>query len=151
MKVLFLCTANICRSPVAEHYLRQLTQKLGSMRLEIYSAGIRDYVGYPADPVVARLARERGMDLSRHRSRGTSAQELEDVDQIVVMERRHRAWLREHYAPVLPKVVLLREMVDGHKGDIPDPTGADEGHYRRALDMLFRGVEHLALSFRYPP
>jgi protein-tyrosine-phosphatase len=151
MRVLFLCTANICRSPVAEHYLRQLTEKLGSMRLEICSAGIRDYVGYAADPVVARIARERGMDLSRHRSRGTSKKELEDVDQIVVMERRHRAWLREHHEDVLAKVVLLRELVDGQKGDIPDPTGGDEETYRHALDMLFRGVEHLALSFRYPP
>jgi K+-transporting ATPase c subunit len=63
MRVLFLCTANICRSPLAEHYMRQLAEKISAVRIECASAGILDFSGRPADPVVVRMARERGLDL----------------------------------------------------------------------------------------
>ncbi len=149
MKVLFLCTANICRSPLAEHYMRQLAEKIAAVRIECASAGILDYSGRPADPVVVRMARERGLDLSRHASRLTHAAELAATDRIVCMERKHRAWIRENHPDHVAKAVLLRPPVDGEQ-DVPDPTGGPESEYRSALDLLYRGVESLALSYKYP-
>jgi len=146
MRLLYLCTANVCRSPLAEHYMRHLAQKLGHPTIVCRSSGTHAVDGQPADPVVVRLARERGIDLSQHRSRPLTREMLEEADEIVVMTRIQRAFLREHYPDVIDKVVLLRE--DGQ--DLPDPIGGSVEEYERVLALLFRAVEERALALRYP-
>ena len=58
MKILFVCTANICRSPVAEHYLRRLVERIGPNAVEIASTGTHAVSGLPSDGIAARLATE---------------------------------------------------------------------------------------------
>lgn len=150
MNVLFICTANICRSPVAEHYLRHLGGVLGLNLLDVRSAGIIDMGGQPADPIAAKLARLRGVDLSPHRSRQVTDDDLRRADEVIVMERRHRAWLREHAPHALPKVSLLRSGQAAGDLDLVDPTGGKLSDYESAFATLFACVEQLALSVKYP-
>ncbi|MBP7148012.1 MAG: low molecular weight phosphotyrosine protein phosphatase [Acidobacteria bacterium] len=147
MNILFVCTANICRSPVAEHYLRHLVTKLGPGPVTVLSAGTAAIAGASADPIAARLAAERGCDLSTHRSRPLDRELLAAADEIVVMERRHRAWIHENEPSVLDKVSLLCES-DGR--DLADPTGGALARYRAVFEQLFAAVEKRAFSIRYP-
>ena len=147
MNILFVCTANVCRSPVAEHYFRHLVAKLGSGPVTVTSAGTTAVDGAPADPIASRLAVERGCDLSGHRSRRLDRELLAVADEIVVMERRHRAWIHEHDASVLSKVSLLCEP-EGL--DLADPTGGALTRYRTVFERLFSAVEQRALLIKYP-
>jgi protein-tyrosine phosphatase len=148
-KIVFVCTANICRSPSAEHYLRHVADKLGGNGLEVSSVGVMGLTGHPADSTMSRLLAQRGLDLSSHESRGVELDEMQQADQIVVMTKRHRAWFRENMPEVLPKVILLREYLDGAR-DLSDPVGGSEGEYRTCLDMICRCVEQMAISLKYP-
>ncbi|RMG49044.1 MAG: low molecular weight protein arginine phosphatase [Acidobacteria bacterium] len=148
MTILYLCTANICRSPVAEHYMRRVAERLGRHPVRCLSSGTHAVDGRPADPVVVELARERGLDLSRHRSRALTRDMLDQADEIVVMTRIQRAFLREHYPDVMGKVVLLREADGGL--DLPDPIGGPVAEYRKVLEILFRCIEARALELSYP-
>ena len=151
MKVLFVCTANICRSPVAEHYLRRLVERIGPNAVEIASTGTHAISGLSADGIAARLAAEHGCDLAQHRSRPMLPQDVLAADRIVVMERRHRQFFAENYPDALPKVQLLLAGPDGTGGrDLADPTGGTMSDYRRCFDQLFDAIERMAFSFRFP-
>ncbi|MCU0229780.1 MAG: hypothetical protein MUC67_00225 [Acidobacteria bacterium] len=151
MRILFVCTANICRSPVAEHYLRRLVERLGPSVVEIASTGTHAVSGLPSDGIAARLAAERGCDLTGHRSKPMLPQDVAAADRIVVMERRHRQHFAEHYPAALPKVQLLLAGPGGSSGrDLADPTGGTLTDYRRCFDQLFDAIERMALSFRFP-
>lgn len=149
MNIHFLCTANICRSPLAEHYLRHLADQLGVARLEVSSGGMHDYSGRVADPVMAAIAAARGLDLSRHVSRRSTRADLDAADRIVVMERKHRSWALDQQPNAQGKVSLLREWLDGPL-DVPDPIGGSRAEYDAALGVLFAAVERLAFSLKYP-
>lgn len=132
MKVLFVCTGNICRSPTAEGVLRFLAEKQG-LRIHVESRGTHDYhVGEPPDERAQRHAKRRGYDLSAQRARHVSRHDFEDFDLIVAMDRGHLrllqrmapAHLHHKIRPFLPAA------------DVPDPYyGGAEG-FEQALDMI---------------
>ena len=149
-RVLFVCTANICRSPAAEHLMRHMLSRLGSEeRVEVRSAGVMGLAGRPPDPMMTQLLRRRGIDMSAHRSRGVDPGEAREATAIIVMERRHRAWFRERMPHVLDRVSLLREALDGRK-DVTDPIGEGVDRYEACLDLLERAIENLAVTVSYP-
>ncbi len=151
MRILFLCSANISRSPLAEHYLRHLAGILGENHLEAVSAGTLGIDGRPADPVMAAIARRHGFDLSGHRSRGVDARLLHRADEIYVMERRHRAFIRERFPEALSKTELLGSHLPGDdRAEIPDPTGGNRAGYEEVARKIFAAVERLAIGLKYP-
>jgi protein-tyrosine phosphatase len=87
-KILFLCTGNRCRSPVAEGFVRQLAQGLP---LDVSSAGLLDLGAAPALPEVLRAGRAVGLDVADHRARPLSAVNLEGLDLVIGLERSHVA------------------------------------------------------------
>ena len=148
MRILFLCTANICRSPAAEFYMRHLLDRLGITTVSVESAGIMEMGGAPADPVVSRIIGEYGIDLSSHRSKLATRAMVTAADEIVVMARRHREWIQRTFPEALRKVSLIRE--PEASSDLLDPVGGSEADYRRALEVLFQCVERRTLAFKYP-
>ncbi len=84
IKVLFVCTGNICRSPMAEVLFAHLAPDV-----EVGSAGTMDWSGQPAHEYAIAAMAERGLDLSAHRSRRLSEYLVDESDLIVVMTRNH--------------------------------------------------------------
>jgi protein-tyrosine phosphatase len=132
VRVLFVCTGNICRSPTAEGVLRQLSKKTG-VPVHVESAGTHDYhVGSPPDRRALRHAKNRGYDLSAQRARQLRKLDFDEFDVIVAMDRGHLEILQAHCPP--QHRAKLRMLVNGH--DVPDPYyGGAEG-FEQVLDMV---------------
>ena len=132
MKVLFVCTGNICRSPTAEGVLRALAEKQ-KLRIHVESRGTHDYhVGEPPDPRAQQHAKRRGYDLSAQRARHVARRDFEDFDLVVAMDRGHLQLLRRMAPAHLQG--KIRPLLAG--ADVPDPYyGGPEG-FERVLDMI---------------
>lgn len=153
IRVLFVCTGNICRSPSAEGILRQKAEAAGlAARIEVDSAGTHGYHrGDPPDPRAIRQAARRGYDLSDLRARTLSDDDFTRFDLIVGMDGGHMRIL-ERTAPAGTgaEFRLLMDYAGAAKGarEVPDPYYGGPDDYDMALDLIEAGVDGLLGSLR---
>jgi protein-tyrosine-phosphatase len=145
--VLFVCTANMCRSPLAEVLFRDLLRRNGQLGdWRVHSAGVGVVHGQPATEFSRQVAAERGLDLSSHRSRPVDRASMQAADLVLVMDAGHRQALREGYPQSADRVHLLSEMA-GEGGPVEDPVGSPIEKYRltadRITDLLTRGLDRI--------
>ena len=137
--VLFVCTANICRSPMAAAlFARELERRLPETPARpwaVRSAGTWGREGLPASSGAAEVMAERGMDLSAHRSHSVEAADLRAADVVLVMTRGHREALAAEFPFAADGVHLLSRMA-GQNHDIADPYGGPKGGYQTCADEL---------------
>ncbi len=89
-RVLVVCTGNVCRSPIAEGLLRAaFAERMGHDAPEVASAGTMGWTGSGADPNSIRAAAERGVDISGHRAREVSDEDVARADLVVAMATEH--------------------------------------------------------------
>jgi protein-tyrosine phosphatase len=146
--ILLVCTANICRSPMAEGVLRKLLADSGREKeFEIDSAGTHDYhAGKPPFEKATQAAQRRGYKIDHLVSRQVTPRDFDHFDAILVMDRGNLAALKS-IAPTRckDKIELLLEYGDEHYGkDVPDPYGQKDKAYEVALDMIEDGCRGLA-------
>jgi protein-tyrosine phosphatase len=142
-RVLIICAGNICRSPAAAAMLRVLAPEI-----EVRSRGVHDWnAGRPAHPSVARLAWQRGYDLSEHVAAQATAEDLAWADDILVMDSENQAQLARRFPPDLVRRVRLLDP-DG----IPDPWLVDtDAAYSDTLDHTERAIRaYIATSGASP-
>lgn len=119
--ILFVCTANRFRSPVAAAVLRKCLEDRGMVRSwRIHSAGTWAESGKPVISPVLDAAMKLGIDLSRHRSAEVSRQMLSDHDLVVVMQAGQKEALLTEFPDLRDRIHLLSEIVEGRDYDIPD-------------------------------
>ncbi len=147
VKLLFVCTGNICRSPLAEGILTELAEREGLAGQVIAdSAGTHGYhVGDPPDPRSIDVAARRGIDISRQRARKLRASDLSRFDLVVALDRTHRDHILAICPPALRgRVVLLMDFADGiGPPDVDDPYYGDDAGFERAYATIERGVRGL--------
>jgi protein-tyrosine phosphatase len=140
-KVLLVCTANICRSPMAEGILRRACARTG-LDFDVDSAATHGYrVGERAFPLAIAVARRRGCDITRSVARTIRPHDFRYFDLILAMDRDNVAALRAK-APrqCRHKIGLLLEYGDMYRDcAVPDPFGADIFAYELAFDIIEDG------------
>lgn len=148
--VLFVCRANICRSPTAEAVFRHKVERAGLMeRLMIDSAGTHDfYLGAPPDPLAQRAASNRGYDLSALRARKVCRSDLELFHHILAMDISNLTVLHRLGEPDLwqkPKLIMSHSRLYKAK-EVPDPYGGGVEGFEMVLDMLEIAMDGLLVA-----
>jgi protein-tyrosine phosphatase len=146
--VVFVCTGNTCRSPLAEGLFKKLlTERLGCRAdelpgrgLTVLSAGLAAGPGGPAAPEAVETARDLGADLSGHSSRPLTPELAAQADFLVAMTRGHLRAVADHFERLGARPRLLCR--DGQ--DVPDPIGGDREVYRQCAAQIVRSLEGLA-------
>ena len=148
VRVLFVCTGNTCRSPLAAAALRA---ELGEDApfVEVSSAGIAATAGQPASEGSRRVAQADGLDLSSHRSRPMTATLGREADYIFVMSPEHRAAI-EALGVRGPRVHVMSEWPEPGEPGLPvfDPFGASFEAYEECWRRLRRHARRIASSVR---
>ena len=147
--VLFVCTGNTCRSPMAEALLRRRLKELRIEGVAVGSAGLAALPGDPATPEAVEVLGELGLDHSGHRSRPLTPDLLREADLVLTMENRHKQAILQHLPEITDKVYTLKEFAGlAGQGDVEDPLKYlyDARHdpvegYRRTRDELAGAVE----------
>src|SRR5213596_3609541 len=133
--VLFVCTGNICRSPLAAALLQRALKERG-LDMNVTSAGTGAWDGAPASEGAYLVGLERGLDLSGHRARLLTRELVEQADLILTMARHHRARVDELGGE--GRVFVLGEYAgrEGDEAEVSDPFGGDLNVYRDTVGEL---------------
>ncbi|GAB2689389.1 low molecular weight protein-tyrosine-phosphatase [Thalassiella azotivora] len=147
--VTFVCTGNICRSPIAEHVLAHALREEGlDDRVRVDSAGLGDWhVGEKADPRARAVLRSGGFDGDGHRARQLDPGELASADLVVALDAGHEGVLRAYARTDAhkAKVRLLRSF-DPQAGDdldVADPYYGDDAGFDTTLAQVRAAVPGL--------
>ena len=128
-RILCVCTGNICRSPLAEGYIRQQWRAA-----TVSSAGIVAVVGGQMPAEAAAIADEQQLDLKDHQGRQISSDILASVDLVLVMERGQLDWLTQTFPEARGRVFLLSHWSGGH--DIADPYRKNRVFFNEIYDQI---------------
>ena len=154
--VSFVCTGNICRSPMGEVILRDLLEREGlADRVEVVSAGTGDWhVGGPADPRTVSTLAQYGLDGESHRAQQFTAADFAEVDLVLALDRGHERALRA-LAPSpqdAQKVRLLRSFDDDAVAagelEVDDPYFGDEAGFVATYEELLPACEGVVAHLR---
>lgn len=141
MKILFVCTGNTCRSPMAEGILRDEARKR-NIGIEVASAGIFAVDGDRASKG-ARLSMKSRGGLPDHRSRFLDDEVMEWADLVLVMTGAHKRNLLTRYPQMEDKTYLLHEFATGREIDVDDPFGGPLEVYEAVRMQLEEAVKRL--------
>ncbi|MDD7583136.1 low molecular weight protein-tyrosine-phosphatase [Corynebacterium sp. 32222D000AT] len=150
LHIVFVCTGNICRSPMAEVIIHDSVESAGlDDAARITSCGLGGWhVGQGADKRAIAELRRGGYDGSSHRASQLSAEDL-DADLIVALDTGHRETLRQQ-APDPDKVVLLRDFDPESAPDssVADPFYGDEEDFARTRQAIEAAADGLMAWIR---
>ena len=154
MKILFVCTANTCRSAVAETLGKRIVELNKDLYgdFEISSAGSYCEKDAAADAMAITVARERGCDLSEFKARQVTKEMVQEADYIFAMGNSHKLYLYVIAPEAQKKIFLLSEYetdADWERyPDIEDPSGGNKEAYEKCFDRLEEALNTIFAKIR---
>ncbi len=142
--IVFVCTANMCRSPMAEYLFTADAGRDASWLA--CSAGTDAGEGMPATQQAVEAMAERGIDVTRHRSRPLSRELVDSSDLVVVMTQSHASRILWRFPDAAPKVRLLKSFlpeVHAEDLDVPDPIGLSSVVYAAIRDLMSEAMPEI--------
>lgn len=139
--ILFICTGNVCRSPMAEGIFRRAVQGRGDYR--VMSAGLGAADGQPPSSHAVEAVKELGIDISGQRSRMLKPELVDEADYIFGMTHSHVETIMLLFPHAAEKTFLLREFddtLDIYEKDISDPIGGSYDVYLHCRDQIEQGI-----------
>ena len=154
MKVLIVCSGNICRSPMVAAYLRQRLNRSGMSHVVVASAGTLGIKDSPASDTAIHAMAEIDIDLAEHRSRALSSADLRSSEWVIAMDGGHLETLAARYPEGRDTRLLLRAFEAGpqpapNARDLDDPVGAPISVFRKQRDLIRVCVDHLVLHLKH--
>jgi len=125
-RILFVCTGNTCRSPMAQAHLLNILQNHGNNcpeEIEVLSAGLFTTEGMPASSQAIEALLLDGIDISSHRTQELSQKMLEGADLIITMTMMQCQELRERFPDKKENIHTISQLADNGDEDILDPFG----------------------------
>lgn len=150
-KLVFVCSGNTCRSPMAKAMLEKILASMDldqTKAIEVSSAGIWALSAEGASREAIEVMGELGVDLTSHRAQAVDPLILEDAEWIVTMTRNHFDHLVNTYPHLANKLYTLHDFAGRQPGDVHDPFGKTAAHYRKCRDEI-EGLIHEALRIRF--
>lgn len=136
--VLFVCTGNTCRSPMAEALFRKVVENRGDYKVS--SAGVSASRGGSANPETIAILKKRNVPLNNFRSRPVSEETLEEATHVFAMTRGHLRALEDEFPEYSDKFHLVCEFANipgkGIGIDVPDPIGMGRAAYEETAGVL---------------
>lgn len=149
MKIMFICTGNICRSAMAHWLLKKKLEQNNITNIEIYSSGIYAMDGDTSTHEAIEVMEEYGVDLKKHKATNIRRSNIKDMDIILCMTISHKRDLLYRYPELKEKIYTLKEYVKNDKNgiEIKDPLGYDIVTYRFCASEIDACLNKLILNY----
>lgn len=142
--LLFVCTGNLCRSPLSEGILKKMLSEQGVQHIHVASAGMMAKEGAPATNLTQSVAQQHGIDLSQHKAQYVSAELVGSSDLILVMEKIHQLEIETWFPSSKGKVFLLRSFgPNGIFEEVDDPIGGTSEIFDLCYQLLESEIQRM--------
>ena len=137
MKIMFICTGNICRSAMA-HIMFEKKAKEKNKNIEVYSSGIECISGWVSTDEAIEIMKEYGLDLTKHRSTSIYDSNIKEMDLVLCATRTHKGAVIYLYPELKDKIYTMKEYAGYDKTDldIQDPWGYGIDVYRKCAKEI---------------
>lgn len=151
IKIMFVCTGNICRSPMAHHYMQKRVKDLNiENEFLISSCGIYAFTGDKATQNAIFVMKEYNVDMEMHRATNIEDTNIQEYDYIITLTTRHKEQVRYFYPKLDNNIYTLREFVDNNETykSIDDPWGLSISVYKDCAQEIVEKVDKVIEKLR---
>lgn len=141
MKILFVCTGNTCRSPMAEAICNKAAEHI-SADVRAFSRGTSVFFEEPINPKASEALRKLGIENFAHMSAGVSEEDIKNADLVLTMTASHKMTLKSAFPKYASKIFTLNEKSFGKDKAISDPYGQGQEAYDSCASEITEAIEN---------